>query len=58
MWPKFQLIQAFMVALVTCENEEDPIKSEGDRVVTTPCEFFQMLKGSKLRSPLSKFAEF
>ena len=24
-----------MVVLVTCKNEEDPIKSEGARVVTT-----------------------
>ena len=24
--PKFELIQAFMVVLVTCKNEEDPIK--------------------------------
>ena len=28
-------IQAFMVVLVTCKNEEDPIKNEGPRVVTT-----------------------
>ena len=33
-WPKIKLIQAFMVALVTCKNEEDPFKSEGARVVT------------------------
>ena len=25
---------AFMVALVTCKNEEDPFKNEGARVVT------------------------
>ena len=24
-----------MVVLVACKNEEDPIKNEGDRVVTT-----------------------
>ena len=24
-----------MVAIVTCKNEEDPIKNEGARVVTT-----------------------
>ena len=30
-----KLIQAFMVVLVTCKNEEDPIKKEGARVVTT-----------------------
>ena len=28
-WPKFKFIQAFMVTLVTCMNEEDPIKNEG-----------------------------
>ena len=33
--PKFELIQAFMHVLDTCKNEEDPIKNEGARVVTT-----------------------
>ena len=28
--PKFKLIQAFMVGLVTCKNEDDPSKKEGD----------------------------
>ena len=32
--PKFELIQAFMVVLVTCKNEEDPIRNEGARVLT------------------------
>ena len=27
--PKFELIQAFIVVLVTCKNEIDPIKHEG-----------------------------
>ena len=31
---KFQPIQAFMADLVTCKNEEDPLKNEGTRVVT------------------------
>ena len=31
--PKFELIQAFIVVLVTCKNEEDPIKNEGARVL-------------------------
>ena len=26
--PKFELIQAFIVVLVTCKNEKDPIKNE------------------------------
>ena len=33
--PKFELIQAFIVVLVTCKNEEDPIKNEGARVLTS-----------------------
>ena len=32
---KFKPIQAFMVVLVTCKNEEDPFKNESTRVVTT-----------------------
>ena len=27
-WPKFELIQAFMHVLVTCKNEVDPIKNK------------------------------
>ena len=34
-WQKFELIQAFMHVLITCKNEEDPIKNEGTRVSTT-----------------------
>ena len=33
-WPKFELIQAFMHVLTTCKNEEDQIKNEGARVFT------------------------
>ena len=32
--PKFVPIQAFIVVLVTCKNEEDPIKNEGARVLS------------------------
>ena len=32
--PKLELIQAFIVVLVTSKNEEDPIKNEGARVLT------------------------
>ena len=35
MWPKIKLIQTFISVLVTCKNEEDPFKNEGDRAVTT-----------------------
>ena len=33
-WPKFELIQAFMHVLVTCKNEDDQFKNEGARVFT------------------------
>ena len=33
-WPKFELIEAFMHVLVTCKNEDDQIKNEGARVLT------------------------
>ena len=33
-WPKYQLIQAFMHVLLTCKNEVDQIKNEGARVFT------------------------
>ena len=32
--PKFELIQAFIVVLITCKNEEHPIQNEGARVLT------------------------
>ena len=35
-----------MVVLVTCKNEEDPIKNEGARVLTTLYIIFQTRKGS------------
>ena len=34
-WFKFDLIQVFMHVLVSCTNEEDPIKNNGARVLTT-----------------------
>ena len=33
-WPKFELIQAFMHVLLTCKNEDDRIKNEEARVFT------------------------
>ena len=33
-WPKFELIQAFMHVLVTCKNEDDRFKNEVARVFT------------------------
>ena len=31
---KFELIQAYIVFLVSCKNKEDPFKNEGARVLT------------------------
>ena len=48
-WLNFEPIQAFMVDLVTCKTEEDPIKNEGTKVVTAlSISFFKMLKGSSI----------
>ena len=33
-WPKFEIIQAFMHVLVTCKKEDDRFKNEGARVFT------------------------
>ena len=29
LWPKSIFIQAFMVVLITCNNEDDPLKMKG-----------------------------
>ena len=34
-WPNFELMCSLMVVLITCKNEEDLIKNEGARVLTT-----------------------
>ena len=34
-WPNFELICTLLVVLITCKNEEDPIKNEGARVLRT-----------------------
>ena len=34
-WSNFELIQDFIIVLVTCKTEEDPIKNDGARVYTT-----------------------
>ena len=34
-WPNFELVRDVMDVLVTCKYEEDPIKNESARVVTT-----------------------
>ena len=34
-WPKFKLIHTFIYVLVTYKDEENQMKNEGARVVTT-----------------------
>ena len=34
-WPKFELSRDIVVILVTCKNEEDPLKNKDARVATT-----------------------
>ena len=34
-WPNSELIRTLMVFLITCKNQEDPIKNEGARVLRT-----------------------
>ena len=45
-----------MRVLVTCKNEEDPIKNEGARVLTSYIDFSDAQ--GQLRSPWSDLAEF
>ena len=43
--PNFEPIRDFMGVLVACKNDEDPIKNEGARVVTTPFIDFSHAQG-------------
>ena len=43
-WSNFEVIQNFMIVLLTCKNEEDPIKNRGARVFTTYTSIFQTSK--------------
>ena len=40
-WPNFKVVQDVIVVLVTCKNEEDLNKNEGDRVLTLYINFFR-----------------
>ena len=31
-WPNFELVEGFIMILVSCKNTEDPIKNEDDRL--------------------------
>ena len=53
--PKFKLIQAFIVVLVTCKNEEDPIKNEGARVLTSVLFDFSDAQGQLTPKSVAEF---
>ena len=44
-WPKFKLIPDIVVILVTCKNEEDPLKNKDATVATTQNMDFSNTKG-------------
>ena len=44
-WSEFELIRDIVVILVTCKNEEDPLKNKVARVVTTQNVDFSNTKG-------------
>ena len=44
-WPKFELMRAIVVILVTCKNEEVPLKNKDARVATTQNIDFSNTKG-------------
>ena len=46
-WSNFELVQDFMVVLITCKNEEDPIKKESSSVFTTLYINFSDTQGQK-----------
>ena len=55
--PKFELIQTFIVVLVICENEEDPIKNEGARVLTRILFDFSNAQGQLTPKSVVEFRE-
>ena len=54
-WLKFELVRDIMVVLVTCKYEEDPIKNEGARVLTT---LYDVVSDAQGQLTLKSAAEF
>ena len=46
-WLNFELVQDFMVVLLTCKSEEDAIENRGARVFTTLYSNFSHMQGQK-----------
>ena len=53
--PKFELVQVLVVVLVTCNNEEDPIKNEGARVITRLYVIFSDAQGQLTPKSTAEF---
>ena len=53
--PNFKLIRDVMVILHTCNNEEDPIKNEGARVLTRLYVIFSDAQGQITQQSAVKF---
>ena len=51
----FELIRDLIVVLVTCKNEEDPIKTEGTRVLTALSIEFSDAQGQLTLQPVVEF---
>ena len=51
--PKFKLIHAFMIVIVTCKNENDRIKNEGSRLLARFSPFQPMGISSKGQGQLT-----
>ena len=52
--PNFELIRDYIVVLVACKNEEDPIKNEGARVLTSL--YFDFSEAQGQLTPKSRFS--
>ena len=55
--PIFVLIQAFIVVLLTCKNEEDPIKNEGAKVLTSLLFDFSDAQGQLTPKSTAEFCQ-
>ena len=57
-WPKFELIQAFMHVLVTCKSEDDQFKNEHARVSYKSMGIFPDAQGQLTPQSLVQSGEF
>ena len=55
MLPNFDLVRGIIVVLLTCKNEEDPIKNEGARVLTRLFIVFSDAQGQLTQKSVVEF---